>query len=73
LELHLYGSIRLGLIKRSLDVFDWKKTQPDVTKITMPLLGTGDSFTFGREDKCAGLLSVWDAAAGRSINVSGYK
>jgi RHS repeat-associated protein len=50
-ELHLYGSSRVGLLRRSLDVSDWQKTQPDPTKITMPLLGMGDSVTFGRGDK----------------------
>jgi RHS repeat-associated protein len=50
-ELHLYGSSRLGLLRRSLDVSDWQRSQPDSTKISMSLLGTGDSVTFVRGDK----------------------
>ena len=50
-ELHLYGSSRVGLLRRSLDVAYQSGTNPDPAKITMPLLGTGDSVTFVRGDK----------------------
>jgi RHS repeat-associated protein len=48
-ELHLYGSSRLGLLRRSLDV-DSIPT-PDPYKITMPIFGEGDSIPFARGNK----------------------
>ncbi|WP_207513820.1 TIGR02594 family protein [Longitalea luteola] len=50
-ELHLYGSSRLGLFKRNLDVAYEPEPGSDPSKITMPLLGSGDSLTFVRGDK----------------------
>jgi RHS repeat-associated protein len=46
-ELHLYGSSRLGLLRRSLDVAG--SYIPDDT--TMPLFGTGYNINFGRGNK----------------------
>jgi RHS repeat-associated protein len=48
-ELHLYGSSRLGLLRRSLkvDVIPI----PDPFKITMPIFGEGDSIPFARGNK----------------------
>jgi RHS repeat-associated protein len=48
-ELHLYGSSRLGLLRRSLDV-DSIPT-PDPYKITMPIFGEGGSIPFARGSK----------------------
>jgi RHS repeat-associated protein len=50
-ELHLYGSGRLGLLRRSLDVAYQLGSNPDPSKITMPLLGMGDSLAFVRGNK----------------------
>jgi hypothetical protein len=50
-ELHLYGSSRLGLLRRSLIVEDSIPTTPDPFKITMPIFGAGDSIPFGRGNK----------------------
>jgi RHS repeat-associated protein len=49
-ELHLYGSSRLGLLRRSLDV-DIVPAGPDPYKITMPIFGEGDSIPFARGNK----------------------
>jgi RHS repeat-associated protein len=49
-ELHLYGSSRLGLLRRSLDV-DSIPAGPDPYKITMPIFGEGDSIPFARGNK----------------------
>jgi RHS repeat-associated protein len=46
-ELHLYGSSRLGLLRRSVNV----DTVYASTDTIMPLLGTALSITFGRGDK----------------------
>jgi RHS repeat-associated protein len=48
-ELHLYGSSRLGLLRRSLRVD--AIPVPDPYKITMPIFGEGDSIPFGRGNK----------------------
>ncbi|WP_207513814.1 EndoU domain-containing protein [Longitalea luteola] len=50
-ELHLYGSSRIGLLRRKLDMGYQPDPGADPSKITMPLLGTGDSLTFVRGDK----------------------
>lgn len=50
-ELHLYGSSRLGLLRRSLMVEDSILTTPDPYKITMPIFGAGDSIPFARGKK----------------------
>jgi RHS repeat-associated protein len=49
-ELHLYGSSRLGLLRRSLMV-DSVPAGPDPYKITMPIFGEGDSIPFARGNK----------------------
>jgi RHS repeat-associated protein len=48
-ELHLYGSSRLGLLRRSLDI-DSIPT-PDPYNITMPIFGEGESIPFARGSK----------------------
>ncbi|HEY8898342.1 MAG TPA: DUF6443 domain-containing protein [Niastella sp.] len=48
-ELHLYGSSRLGLLRRSLRVD--ALPVPDPYKITMPIFGEGDSIPFARGNK----------------------
>ncbi|WP_207513875.1 RHS repeat domain-containing protein [Longitalea luteola] len=50
-ELHLYGSSRIGLFRRKLDMGYQPEPAADPSKISMPLLGTGDSLTFVRGDK----------------------
>ncbi|THU39408.1 hypothetical protein FAM09_12955 [Niastella caeni] len=46
-ELHLYGSSRVGLLRRGVDVaIDYNPADT-----SMPLLGTGYSLTFGRGNK----------------------
>ena len=52
-ELHLYGSSRLGLLRRNLDMTGRSESDPDPdpTAISIPLLGTADSITFVRGDK----------------------
>ncbi|OQP57832.1 hypothetical protein A3860_09410 [Niastella vici] len=53
IELHLYGSSRMGLLRRNLDVaIDYN---PD--DMAMPLLGLGNNITFGRGDKLFELSS----------------
>ncbi len=75
-ELHLYGSSRLGLLRRNLDVAYEPEPGSDPSKITMPLLGTGDSLTFVRGDKLFELsnhlgnvlVTVSDKKLGVSLN-----
>ena len=46
-ELHLYGSSRLGVLRRSVNV----DTLPNPAETTMTLLGTGLNVNFGRGEK----------------------
>ncbi|OQP58027.1 hypothetical protein A4R26_23295 [Niastella populi] len=46
-ELHLYGSSRIGLLRRSFDVAE----EYNPADTTMPLLGTGLGHNFGRGNK----------------------
>lgn len=50
-EVHLYGSSRIGLLKRKLDVAFESAIDSDPSKKTMPLLGIADSLSFVRGDK----------------------
>jgi YD repeat-containing protein len=50
-ELHLFGSNRLGLLKRNLIVDDTIPVNVSSGKIHMPVLGTGDSIPFARGNK----------------------